>query len=105
MTEVFRKQDSATIGHLQSLLESKGIKTYLRNEFAAITTIAVPEVTPALCILDDADVERGVILIRDYLEASRTSSETPQACASCGEVSPGTFAACWKCDAPLDSNS
>ena len=105
MTEVFRKQDSATIGHLQSLLESNGIKTYLRNEFASSTTIAIPEVTPALCILDDADVERGVILIRDYLEASSASSETTQTCASCGEISPGTFAVCWKCEAPLDSNS
>lgn len=103
MTEVFRKQDSATIGHLQSILESNGIKTYLRNEFAASTTIAVPEVTPALCILNDADVERGVTLIRDYLESSIAISETCLTCANCGEISPGTFSKCWKCEAPLDA--
>lgn len=103
MTEVFRKQDSATIGHLQSLLESAGIRTYLRNEYAASTTIAVPEVTPALCILDDADLERGVMLIRDYLEASSVSMDKEVTCAACAELSPETFANCWKCGAPLDS--
>ncbi|MES2921585.1 MAG: DUF2007 domain-containing protein [Verrucomicrobiota bacterium] len=67
MTEVYRNRDSAKIGHLQSLLESEGIRTYLRDEYGAST--AFPEVTPALCILEEADVERGVELIRAYLES------------------------------------
>jgi hypothetical protein len=91
------------MGHLQSLLESADIRTYLRNEFAASTTIAIPEVTPALCILDDADLERGVMLIRDYLEASSASLDEELTCGTCGELSPGTFAACWKCGGSLDS--
>jgi Putative prokaryotic signal transducing protein len=103
MTEVFRKQDSATIGQLQSLLESAGIQTYLRNEYASCTTIATPEVTPALCILDDSDVERGVLLIRDFLESASVGLDKETTCASCGEPSPGTFATCWKCGESLDS--
>lgn len=103
MTEVFRNRDSVIVGHLQSLLESEGIQTLYRNEFASCTTIAVPEVTPALCILDPADVERGVSLIRDYLEASATKAEEERICGHCGEPSPGTFAVCWKCGEALDS--
>ena len=105
MTEVFRNYDSTTIGHLQSLLETDGIKTYLRNEFAALTTTVLSETNSTLCILDDADVERGVMIIRDYLEASRTSSGEEMVCEACGELSPGTFAVCWKCRAPLYTKS
>jgi hypothetical protein len=105
MTEVFRSYDSASIGHLQSLLESNGIKTYLRNEFAALTTTVFSETSSTLCILDDADVDRGVMIIRDYLEASRASSDEEVVCAACGELSPGTFAVCWKCGAPLNAKS
>ena len=103
MTEIFRQRDSVTIGHIQSLLESEGIGTYLRDEYAATTTF--PEVTPALCILEDADVDRGVILIRNYLGSSGDKSDKEQVCAKCGERSPGTFAACWMCGTPLKSES
>ena len=103
MTEIFRNRDSATIGHLQSLLESEGIRTYLRSEYAASTTF--PEVTPALCILEDADVERGAELIRAYIESSSACPNEEQTCPQCGEISPGTFAVCWKCGAALDSRS
>lgn len=105
MTEIFRKQDSATIGHLQSLLEAEGIQTCLRNEFAATTTIAVPDVTPALCVLDDADAERAIKLIREYLGASSTRADEELTCANCGERSPGTFAVCWQCGASLEAKA
>jgi hypothetical protein len=71
MTEIFRNRDSATMGHLQSLLEAEGIRTYLRDEDAANTSF--PEITPALCIIEDADVEGGVELIRAYIESSNSS--------------------------------
>lgn len=101
MTEVFRNQDSVTIGTLQSLLESQGIRTYLRDEHGGNT--AFPIVTPALCVLDDADVERGFVLIRDFLESASVGLNEETTCASCGEPSPGTFASCWKCGESLES--
>ncbi|MFC7339197.1 putative signal transducing protein [Haloferula chungangensis] len=101
MTEVFRSRDSATVGHLQSLLEAEGIRTLYRNEFAAITTVAIPEVTPALCILDEKDLSRGVAVIRGYLESSNGSVEEELLCSNCGETNPGTFGVCWKCGESL----
>lgn len=99
MTEVFRNRDSATIGHLQSLLESQGISTYLRSEHAASTTF--PEVVPALCILEDADVERGVELIRAHFQSAVDSPVEEQICQQCGESSPGSFSTCWNCESLL----
>jgi hypothetical protein len=102
MTEIFRNRNSVTIGHLQSLLESAGIRTYLRDEHGGNT--AFPEVTPALCILDDADLERGVELVRAYLESSGAGSNEELTCPQCGESSPGAFAVCWNCGAALESS-
>jgi len=102
MTEVFRNRDSVKIGTLQSLLESEGIRTYLRDEYGGST--AFPIVTPALCILEDADVERGVELLRIHIESSRTSPNEEQTCAQCGERSPATFSKCWNCESLLDPN-
>ncbi|WP_018970334.1 putative signal transducing protein [Rubritalea marina] len=101
MIEVYRDRDSATIGHLQSLLEAEGISTYLRNEHASSTTIPIPEVTPALCILEEAEVERGVDLIRAYLEAPSADPNEELTCPTCGELSPGTLAVCWSCGGDL----
>lgn len=101
MTEVFRSRDSVTIGHLQSLLESEGIKTLLRNEQASTATVPMAEITPALCILNESDVDRGVGRIKEYLEASRKAADEEVACPSCQELSPRTFELCWNCQSPL----
>jgi uncharacterized protein with PIN domain len=104
MTEVFRNRDSVTIGTIQSILESEGIRTYLRDEYGAST--AFPAVTPALYILEDEDVERGVELIRAYMVSSSASPKIDeQTCPQCGEISPGAFAVCWKCGEDLDSRA
>jgi len=99
MIEVFRNRDSATIGHLQSLLEAQGISTYLRDEHAASTTF--PEIIPALCILDDQDVERGVELIRSHFQSVDVTPTEEQICQQCGESSPGSISTCWNCESLL----
>ncbi|RYD33491.1 MAG: hypothetical protein EOP85_20735 [Verrucomicrobiaceae bacterium] len=101
MIEIYRNRDSSTVGTLQSLLESEGIRTYLRNEHVSGTTVAIPEVYPALCVLEEADVERGVELIRGYIEEPRDESGPELTCPKCGEKSPGTFDACWNCGAQI----
>jgi len=102
MIEIFRSRDAATIGHLQGLLESEGIKTYYRNEYLSITGVAM-DFTPALCIINEADVERGIEMVRSYLDSSRDGSFPERTCPNCGENSPGTFASCWNCGAELEA--
>lgn len=97
MIEIFRSRDSATVGQFQSLLESEGIRTYFRNEYVSATSIAIPEVTPALCVMNDADLDRSVELIRNYIGTPQEEPIAELSCPNCGEKSPGTFAACWNC--------
>ncbi|RYD18475.1 MAG: DUF2007 domain-containing protein [Verrucomicrobiaceae bacterium] len=100
MTEIYRNHDSATVGVLQNLLEANGIKTYQRNEHASGTT-AVVDVYPALCVMDEADVERAVQLVRGYTEVPRDEFGPELTCPKCGETSPGNFDACWNCGAQI----
>lgn len=97
MIEIFRNRDSATVGQFQSLLESEGIRTYFRNEYVSATSIAISEVTPALCIMNEGDLDRSIELIRSYIEAPQEKPVPELTCPKCGEKSPGTFAACWNC--------
>lgn len=99
MIEIYRNRDSATVGALQSLLESEGIKTYLRNDSVSRMMVEIPEVFPALCVLDEADVGRGVELVRDYTVVTKDEAGPELTCPKCGEQSPGTFDACWNCGA------
>lgn len=101
MIEIYRNRDSATVGSLQSLLESQGIRTYLRNEHVSGTTVEIPEVYPALCVMDEVDVERGVELVRNYIEEPRGETGPELTCPKCGEKSPGTFGSCWNCGSQI----
>lgn len=99
MIEIYRSRDSATVGSLQGLLEAEGIRTYVRNDSVSRMMVEIPEVYPALCVLDEEDVDRGVELVRDYTEAPRNETGPERICPKCGENSPGTFDACWNCGA------
>lgn len=101
MTEIFRHRDSALVGHLQKLLQSEGIETFFRNEHVSATAFPLAEFTPALCVVDDADVDRGLAIARTYLEAGRNEVSADIVCPNCREPSPGNFAECWSCGAPL----
>lgn len=101
MIEIYRNRDSATVGSLQSLLEAEGIRTYLRNDNVSRMMVEIPETFPALCVMDAADVDRSVDLVRSYLEAPRAEAGPELTCAKCGEQSPGTFDTCWNCGAQI----
>lgn len=103
MIELFRSRDSATTGHLQGMLESEGIQTFLQNDNVFSTAVQLSELIPALCVVDDAQAERGFELIRKYLQASKDQTLPNRKCSKCGEESPGNFGECWSCGTPLRS--
>jgi len=103
MIEIYRNRDSAVVGHFQSLLEAEGIRTFLRNDHVSNTALALAEFTPALCVMDEVQVDRAVELIRGYLETPADEPEGELACSGCGEISPATLAACWNCGTGLEN--
>jgi rubrerythrin len=84
------------VGQAQSLLNSEGIETFIRNEFACSAMGEVPfvEVCPQLFILDAAEEARA----RELLQLFENSPAAPDwQCVSCGSEVESPFGQCWNC--------
>lgn len=97
MIKVFENFDFSRVGQMQSLLESHGIKTYIKNQYGSSVMGEVPfvEVVPQLFILEEKDLLRAQELLLMDLPV-----EEPQeawTCTKCGTKVDGEFQSCWKC--------
>jgi hypothetical protein len=109
MREVFRHSDAGLVSVCQSLLESAGIQTFVRNTDTQQAIVGglltaifpLPDFWPTLCVMDDADYPEAMRILRDAHDPG--SSEHPGwTCEKCGETVPGHFALCWNCGQALD---
>lgn len=97
MIKVFENFDFSRVGQMQSLLESHGIKTFMRNEYGSSVVGELPfvEVIPQLFVLEKKDVERARELL--LLDLPTESSSEDWVCPECGVNVEGNFSRCWKC--------
>lgn len=97
MIKVFENFDFSRVGQMQSLLESHGIKTFIRNEYGSSVVGELPfvEVVPQLFVLEDKDAARAIELLK--LDLPMTDAEDDWVCPECGIDVDGNFSRCWKC--------
>ena len=103
MRLIFEHIDFTIVGHMQTILNTAGIPTDLRNAGAAGLAGEVPytQVYPELWILNNSDEERARAIIKDYREKDAATPVGPDwKCVNCGESVEGQFAECWNCGAP-----
>ena len=64
MIKVYENFDFSRVGQMQSLLESHGIGTFIRNQYGSSVMGEVPfvEVVPQLYVLRERDVDRAIEL-------------------------------------------
>jgi len=98
MRELLRQRDFTIVGYYQTILEGEGILTFVRNRDLTnvITDFPIPEFYPALCVMDDADYDRAVMILKEHLAPKAAAPPSDWVC-SCGEENPGTFEVCWAC--------
>lgn len=101
MKEIYRSRDAATVGLLAEQLESAGILTLVRNETLSVTSYPISDFDPVLCVVDEADTERAVEIVRAWFAKAGPDAGTERVCPNCGETSPGNFSHCWKCNSSL----
>jgi hypothetical protein len=104
MKELFRERDYTKVGYFESVLEAEGIPTIVRNKhltMSGLTEIPIPEFFPALCVIEDADYERAMEIIRRHLTENSEGADREVTCPSCGEANPGNFDICWACGEDL----
>ena len=97
MIKVFEDFNFSRVGQMQSLLESNGIRTFLKNEFGSSVVGELPfvEVVPQLFVLEEKDVDQAMELLSGEQEGGSPSPDWT--CCSCKTVVDGHFAACWNC--------
>jgi len=99
MIKVFEDFDVTLVGHFQSVLESNGIETFMKNQFGTSGAGELPfvEVIPQLWVLNEADVERAKGLIALVSTPDETEQPTPWQCPQCHTPQEAAFTHCWKC--------
>ena len=97
MIKVFENFDFSRVGQMQSLLESHGIKTYIKNQYASSVMGEVPfvEVVPQLYVLAKEDLQRAQELLQPDLPDQGPAEDW--VCPECGIDVEGNFTRCWKC--------
>ncbi len=99
MIKVFENFDFSRVGQMQSLLESHGIKTFIKNQYGSSVMGEVPfvEVVPQLFILEEKDLARAKQLLQ--LDLPVNESVEDWICQKCSTDVEGMFYQCWKCGA------
>ena len=99
MILVFEDFDFSRVGQMQSLLESHGIKTFIRNQYGSSVMGEVPfvEVVPQLFVLEEKDAQRAMELLKPALAGG--DSGEGWVCPDCEADVDGNFSHCWRCGA------
>ena len=102
MIKVYEHFDFSRVGQMQSLLESHGIGTFIRNQYGSSVMGEVPfvEVVPQLYVLRERDVGRAKVLLQLDMPAEDRAGDW--VCPRCGIDVEGQFDRCWKCDLVRD---
>lgn len=103
MILVFEDFDFSRVGQMQSLLESHGIETFIRNQFGSSVMGEVPfvEVVPQLFVLKQKDVDRAVELLQSNRAVAQSAVDWT--CPGCGVDVDGQFSHCWQCGCARES--
>ena len=88
------------VGHYQSILESSGIPTLVKNLATSSFMGDVPfaEVFPELWVVNEEDYDEAMRLLQEHTEALPAGTQD-WVCARCGEEVPKEFSQCWNCQA------
>lgn len=105
MIKVFEDYDIVLVGRYQSVLESNGIPTFLKNRFGTSGSGELPfiEVVPQLWVLNEADVDRARALIKEIDQDELSELSAAWVCPKCGTPQEAAFTHCWKCSAARPS--
>jgi hypothetical protein len=112
MKSVFIHRDPVLVGHALSLLTEVGIPAFVRNEashnlMGASIVGTLMAFDPDLCVINDADWERAVELLKTSLIIRRPATSDTScdwSCPACGQQVPEGFDQCWACETTRGSS-
>lgn len=89
--------DIPLIGHLQSVLENRGIGCWIKNQVLSAGMGELPpnECWPQLWLHHDEDYKNAMEIISPIISPSQTKQASWE--CDCGEKLEGQFEICWNC--------
>lgn len=97
MTRIFASLNLAEVHHAKNLLDTIGIRSYVKNEALASAVGQLPFVDcqPELWLVDGAQAERARKALAEGLLAPADKGKLWQ--CGCGEIQEAQFTQCWRC--------
>jgi hypothetical protein len=97
VTPLIASLNALEIHHLKNLLESEGIRCWIRNELLARLAGEVPftECAMELHLLREDDRARAEEVMRAWRQGRPLGPAWT--CSGCGERLEAQFSACWRC--------
>ena len=96
MKMVYSHENLFLVTNAKNIIESTGIETFLKNEFAqgAIGEASAFDCWPEIWVLNDNDYDKA----KSAIEASQKSANMVDwICNKCLEKNDASFEICWQC--------
>jgi hypothetical protein len=96
-SRIFASINLAEVHHAKNLLDSVGIRSFVKNEALASAVGQLPftDCQPELWLSDSADAERARRVLSEGVLSPAEKGNVWQ-CA-CGEIQEAQFTQCWRC--------
>lgn len=103
MQRLYRASSLAEAHILRDLLEEDGLSGCLVNDTLSSLAGELPlgMMMPEVWVKDDRDLFMAKAVLREFLERQETAEGAERRCDACGELSPGNFELCWRCQRPF----
>ena len=97
MTRIFASLSLAEVHHAKNLLDSAGVRSFVKNEMlaSAIGELPFADCQPELWLADPADAELARRLLIEGPLAPSEKGDVWQ--CGCGEIQEAQFTQCWRC--------
>lgn len=98
MKRIYSEPNPIFIYQLRDLLNEKGIKSIIRNEYLSggVGELPPTEVWPELWVVDKEDKEPAAKVVNEFLKSIK-SKPNNWICNDCGQEIEGQFNICWSC--------
>lgn len=102
MKKIYTAQNPMDAHLFKGVLEVEKIQAIVQGEFlwGARGELPVgPETCPSVWIINDADYEKSVQILKEFetQEMTTDSDGSEWKCQNCGESNEGPFSECWNC--------
>jgi hypothetical protein len=96
MKMVYSNENSFIVNNVKNLLESQGIKAFIKNEFAqgAVGEISAFDAWPEVWVTDECDFDSAMEMVTSVQSKQATVDWT---CKNCAEKNDASFDLCWQC--------